>query len=78
MKAIKGIPEKTWREFKILAVKEDVPMAKLFERMVESYKRTSEESWHNILHHKRILSDEEAKKMHEVVKELRSEYGFRE
>ncbi len=78
MKAIKGVDERTWQEFKLLAVKENVPMGKLFEEMLGFYKRKSEKSWHNILHHKKILSDEEAKKMHEVVKELRSEYGFRE
>lgn len=77
MKAIKGIKDETWQKFKMLAVKESVPMARLFEEMVESYKRSSEESWRKILTPKKPLTDEEARIMHETVKKIRSEYGFR-
>ncbi len=77
VKTLKGVNEESWAEFKSLAVKNRTNMGKLFERMLEEYKRKSEENWSIILSGKKILSDKEAEDMLKIVKESRKEYGFR-
>ena len=37
----------------------------------------SKDLWNNILYGEKLLSDKEAKEMHEQVAKLRKEYGFR-
>jgi len=77
VKTLKGVNEESWAEFKSLAVKNRTNMGKLFERMLEEYKKKSEENWKIILSGKKILSDKEAEDMLKIVKESRKEYGFR-
>jgi len=77
IKTIKGVNEESWAEFKSLAVRNRTNMGKLFERMLEEYKKKSEENWKIILSGKKILSDKEADDMLKIVKESRKEYGFR-
>jgi len=77
IKTIKGVNEESWAEFKSLAVRNRTNMGKLFERMLEEYKKKSEENWKIILSGKKILSDKEAGDMLKIVKESRREYGFR-
>ena len=77
VKTLKGVNEESWAEFKSLAVRNRTNMGKLFERMLEEYKRKSEENWSIILSGKKILSDKEAEDMLKIVKESRKEYGFR-
>mgnify|MGYP001604873801 CR=1 FL=1 len=49
----------------------------LLRRMVNSYRTKSDSLWDTVLKHEKIISDEEAEAMQELVKKLRSEYGFR-
>ena len=77
IKTIKGVNEESWAEFKSLAVRNRTNMGKLFERMLEEYKKKSEENWKIILSGKKTLSDKEAGDMLKIVKESRREYGFR-
>tara|TARA_Y100000034_G_C6529719_1_gene228212 strand:+ start:223 stop:465 length:243 start_codon:yes stop_codon:yes gene_type:complete len=77
LKTIKGINENSWAEFKSLAAKNKIKMGLLFERMLEDYKKKSEESWNLILSGKKILSDKEAENMKKTIEESRREYGFR-
>ena len=77
IKTIKGVNEDSWAEFKSLAVRDRTNMGRLFERMLEEYKKKSEENWKIILSGKKILSDKEADDMLKIVKESRKEYGFR-
>ncbi|HLC57154.1 MAG TPA: hypothetical protein VJH95_01135, partial [Candidatus Nanoarchaeia archaeon] len=59
IKTIKGVNEESWAEFKSLAVRNRTNMGELFERMLEEYKKKSEENWSIILSGKKILSDKE-------------------
>lgn len=77
IKAIKGVSEQSWQDFKELANREHVPMGKLLEEMVERRKEQQSSIWNHILSGEKILSDEEAEEMLEVVRKIRSEYGFR-
>lgn len=77
VKTIKGISAEKWIEFKTLAAKKNVPMGRLFETMVENYSKTEDPAWEAILKGEKILSDEEADEMHDLVKKMRKEKGFR-
>ena len=77
VKTIKGIDENSWLEFKSIAARNKMNMGKLFERMVEDYKKKSERFWDGILKGPAVLSKEEADAMLETVKRIRKEYGFR-
>jgi DNA repair photolyase len=77
LKTIKGINDESWAEFKSIAAKNKINMGKLFERMLEEYKKRSEEAWKVILSGKKILSDKEAEDMKKIIEESRKDYGFR-
>ncbi len=77
LKTIKGINEESWNEFKSIAAKNGMKMGRLFEQMLEEYKKRSEEAWKVILSGKKILSDKEAEDMIKIVEESRKDYGFR-
>lgn len=78
MKAIKGVSEDVWQEFKAIAVRQNTTMGKLFENMVSDYKRISRKFWNDILTGEKILSDREAEEMIVEIAKSRKEYGFRE
>ena len=77
LKTIKGIDDQSWVEFKSIAAKNGMKMGKLFETMLEEYKKKSDESWDKILHSGKILTDVEAKEMVKITRKTREEYGFR-
>ena len=77
LKTIKGINEESWSEFKSIAARNRMNMGKLFEIMLNEYKKRSEEAWRIILSGKKILSDKEAEEMKKIIEESRKEYGFR-
>jgi len=77
LKTIKGIEEESWMEFKSIAAKDGIKMGKLFEQMLEEYKKRSEEAWNKILHSGGILTDKEAEDMKRIARKTREEYGFR-
>ena len=76
-KTIKGVNEESWAEFKSLAAKDRIDMGKVFERMLEEYKKRSEDAWNAVLKGGRILSEKEAKEMEKITKRTRQELGFR-
>jgi len=78
VKTIKDVDEEAWFEFKSIAAKNNMKMGKLFEKMVEEYKKKSKRFWDEILKGEPILSKEEADSMMETVTKLRKEYGFRD
>ena len=77
LKTIKGINEESWSEFKSIAAKDGIKMGKLFEQMLEEYKKKSDEAWDKILNGGRIISDKEAEVMKKITRKTREEYGFR-
>lgn len=77
VKTIKDVNEEAWLEFKSMAVRNKVKMGKLFEDMLEEYKKKTEEFWDDVLKGPPLLSEEEADAMEETVKKVRKEYGFR-
>ncbi len=76
-KTIKNVDERTWRKMKSLSAEQNLPVARLLDKMVHDYSGSSREFWKSILEHDKILSDKEAKDMLETVKSLRKERGFR-
>ena len=78
VKTIKGIDENAWHEFKSLAAKNKMKGGKFFEKLLEEYKNKADAAWDNILNAGKILSDEEAEHMENLVKRLRKEKGFRQ
>ncbi|MBI2106345.1 hypothetical protein HYT56_05935 [Candidatus Woesearchaeota archaeon] len=77
LKTIKGINEESWAEFKSIAAKNKTKMGALFEKMLEEYKKKSEESWKKILNGKKMLTDKEADDILKIIEKTRKEYGFR-
>ncbi|MBI4154921.1 hypothetical protein HY498_02445 [Candidatus Woesearchaeota archaeon] len=78
LRTIRNVDEETWNELKSLSKKYRLPMGKLLSRVISSYKNKADDQWNRLLSFGKILSDKEAKDMHEVVVKLRKEYGFRE
>ncbi len=77
VKTIKGIGKEKWIEFKALAARKDVSLGNLFGIMLDDYLKRSDYVWGEVLKGEKILSDEEAKKLKNVVVEIRKERGFR-
>lgn len=77
VKTIKGIDERTWVDFKTLAAKKRLTMGKLFGSMVKSYEKNVDNTWEIILHSGKVLSDKEAKEMHEITRRIRKERWVR-
>lgn len=77
IKTIKGIDEEAWTKFKMLSVKRHVTMGRLLVNMIKTYEKNAEDTWNEILNGKRILSDKEAKEMHNITKKLRKESWVR-
>jgi len=77
MKTLRGVKESTWLEMKSMAAKRGVPIARLLDIMIEDYSKISETFWKKIFESEKILSDEEARSMDKVTREIRKERGFR-
>ena len=77
VKTIKGVNDESWLEFRNLASRNNMNSGEFFEELVNNYKKTSKNTWKELLNAGKILSDKEADEMMEVVKKLRSERGFR-
>ena len=77
VKTIKGISLERWIEFKTLAAKKNVPMGTLFEIMLESYEKSSDLFWKEILKGEKLISDKEAGELNDSVRKLRKDRGFR-
>ncbi len=77
LKTIKNVEEEVWRKFKLLSVKNGVPMGRLLDKMIRSYESSSKEFWSDVLSGEKIISDSEAELLLKTSKEIRKEYGFR-
>ncbi|MDO8459916.1 MAG: hypothetical protein Q7S74_02300 [Nanoarchaeota archaeon] len=77
-KCIKGVDEETWKEFKTLAVKNNMKMSILLKIMVNEFEKNSKDFWKEILSRKKSLTDEEAGDIENITKRIRKERGFRD
>ena len=76
-KTIKDVDDDTWRKLKMFSAEEDIRMGTLIKNMADNYLKNKNRIWDKILSGKKILSDNEAKDMENIVKTLRKESGFR-
>lgn len=77
IKTIKEIDDETWSEFKSMAAKNKMKLGVFFKSILKEHEKTSKNFWKEILNEEKILSDEEAKDINEIIKINRKEYGFR-
>ena len=78
VKTIKDVDEETWREFKTLAVKNNVKMSSMLRIMIKEFEKNNKDFWNEILNGKKLMSDKEAGEMKTITMRLRKERGFRE
>lgn len=76
-RTIKGVSEEKWILFKTLAAKNNEPMGKTFEIIVESYTKNTNDVWDRILNGGKTLTDKETDEMKKELKKMRKEKGFR-
>lgn len=76
-KTIKDVDEKTWRKLRMLSAEEDMKMGELLKSITETYVKSKESVWAEILKRRKILSENEANDMEKIVKKIREERGFR-
>jgi hypothetical protein len=76
-KCIKNVDEETWKDFKTLALKNNMKMSILLKVMVNEFEKNSKDFWKDILSRKKSLTDEEADDIENIVKKMRKERGFR-
>ncbi len=77
-KCIKDVDEETWKDFRALAVKNNIKMSILLKIMVNEFEKNSKDFWREILSRKKTLTDEEADDIEKIVKKMRKERGFRD
>ena len=77
-KSIKNVDEETWKDFKTLALKNNMKMSILLKIMVNEFEKNSKDFWKEILSRKKSLTDEEADDIGNIVKKMRKERGFRD
>ncbi len=77
-KCIKNVDEETWKDFKTLALKNNMKMSILLKIMVNEFEKNSKDFWKEILSRKKSLTDEEADDIKDIVKKMRKERGFRD
>ena len=77
-KCIKDVDEETWKDFRSLAVKNNMKMSILLKIMVNEFEKNSKDFWREILSRKKSLTDEEAKDIEKITKKIRKERGFRD
>lgn len=76
-KCIKDVDEDTWKDFRALAIKNNMKMSILLKIMVNEFEKNSRDFWREILSRKKSLTDEEASDIENIVKKMRKEKGFR-
>ncbi len=77
-KCIKNVDEDTWKDFKTLALKNNMKMSILLKIMVNEFEKNSKDLWKEILSRKKSLTNEEANDIEKIVKSMRKERGFRD
>ncbi|MBU0758298.1 MAG: hypothetical protein KKF44_09590 [Nanoarchaeota archaeon] len=79
VKTIKGVDNTSWAEFKSMAAENNKNMGDFFSDLVKFYKeRKAKKFWDDILNGEKLLSDKDADKIKILVKEMRSDYGYRD
>ena len=78
VKTIKNVDEETWREFKIIAARNNVKMSVLLKIMIKEFEKNNRTFWNEILNEKKLMSDKEAEEMMMITTNIRKEKGFRE
>jgi len=76
---IKNIKEEHWYYFKVQSAKEKVTLGTMFNRLIDAYKKKRKEATKQlaiILSRGPLLTDSEAKKMHNSTKEFRKEFVY--
>jgi hypothetical protein len=76
-KCIKNVDEETWKDFRDLALKNNMKMSILLKIMVSEFEKNSKDFWKEILSRKTSLTNEEAEDIGNIVKKIRKERGFR-
>jgi hypothetical protein len=76
-KCIKDVDEETWKDFRALAIKNNMKMSILLKIMVSEFEKNSKDFWKEILSRKKSLTDKEADDIENIVKKMRKEKGFR-
>lgn len=75
---IKNINDEDWRTFKAESAKHGMKIGEFFSELVEEHtERCSELSWNELLYGKKTLTEEDAKNIRKVMKEIRKEFKFR-
>ena len=77
-KCIKDVDEETWKDFRSLAIKNNMKMSILLKIMVNEFEKNSKDFWREILSRKKSLTDEEANDIENIVKKMRKERGFKD
>jgi len=77
-KCIKDVDEKTWRDFRALAIKNNLKMASLLRIMIDNFEKNNRKFWNEILHGEKLMTDKEAEDMIKIIKQIRKERGFRD
>jgi hypothetical protein len=77
-KCIKNVDKETWKDFKSLAIKNNMKMSILLKIMINEFEKNSKDFWKEILSRKKSLTDEEADDIENIVKKMRKEGGFRD
>ena len=77
-KCIKNVDEETWKDFKSLATKNNMKMSILLKIMINEFEKNSRDFWKEILSRKKLLTNEEADDVENIVKKIRKERGFRD
>lgn len=77
-KALKGVSEEKWAQFKAIAAERDMSMAALFEKAVDAVKKDAAESrWKAILANRIRHTPEEWKEFEKKAKEFRHSLKMR-
>ena len=77
-KCIKDVDEETWKDFRALAIKNNIKMSILLKIMVNEFEKNSKDLWKEILSRKKSLTNKEADAIENVVRKMRKERGFRD
>ncbi|PIN77373.1 hypothetical protein COV15_02300 [Candidatus Woesearchaeota archaeon CG10_big_fil_rev_8_21_14_0_10_34_12] len=76
-KCIKNVDEETWKDFKALAIKNNIKMSILLKIMVDEFEKNSKDFWKEILSRKKSLTNGEAEDIENIVRKIRKGMGFR-
>ena len=77
LRSIKDVDEKTWKEFKALAIKNNLKMSLLLKMMISEFENKGRDFWRKIISENKNLTEDEAEDMIKITAKIRKEKGFR-